>query len=242
VCGASLLPRRRSRVPVAELEHGAAELHACGRLASTASIVPSWARWKAATRPAVAEDRRLPPSSTTRFSTPASSTTRSCSRSPTRSRSNRRFTWRGEVARTSPIDLSAERAWASGQAGSAYSAAVERACKELGAFAPRICHRASDLLLLLSLIRAGRAVALLPDILGADQDDRVAVRSIAEGTLTRTIYTAVRRGSARRPTVIALRRALVAVATRTARLPAHDLPLKLTIGSTPRAANSDATG
>ena len=119
----------------------------------------------------------------------------------------------------------ADRAWASGQAGSAYSAAVERACKELGAFAPRICHRASDLLLLLSLVRAGRAVALLPDILGADEEDRVAVRSIAEGTLTRTIYTAVRRSSARRPTVIALRRALVSVATRTARLPAHDLPL-----------------
>jgi hypothetical protein len=50
------LPSRRLRVLVAELEHAAAELHACGRPASTASIVPSGARWKAAARPAVAED------------------------------------------------------------------------------------------------------------------------------------------------------------------------------------------
>jgi len=119
----------------------------------------------------------------------------------------------------------AGRAWASGQPGSAYSAAVERACNELGAFSPRVCHRASDLLLLLSLVRVGRAVALLPDLLGADRDDKVAVRSIAEGALTRTIYTAVRGSSARRPTVIALRRAVVAVASRAARVPAHDLPL-----------------
>lgn len=119
----------------------------------------------------------------------------------------------------------AGRPWASGQPGSAYSAAVERACKDLGAFAPRVCHRASDLLLLLRLVRIGRAVALLPDILGADQDDKVAVRSIAEGALKRTIYTAVRGSSARRPTVIALRHALAAAASRAARVRAHDLPL-----------------
>ncbi len=128
------------------------------------------------------------------------------------------------VAEVRLADL-AERPWASGQPSSAYSAAVERTCGELGAFAPRVCHRASDLLLLLSLVRVRRAVALLPDILGADQDDRVAVRSIAEGNPTRTIYTAVRGSSARRPSVIALRRQLAAVASCAARVPAHDLPL-----------------
>jgi DNA-binding transcriptional LysR family regulator len=119
----------------------------------------------------------------------------------------------------------AERPWASGQAGSAYSAAVDRACKELGGFAPRIRHRASDLLLLLSLVRAGRAVALLPDILGADHDTSVAVRPIAEGALTRTIYTAVRSSSSRRPSIVALRRTLADVANTPRELGHICLPL-----------------
>ena len=95
--------------------------------------------------------------------------------------------------------------------------AVERVCRERGGFAPRVLHRASDLLFLLSLVRVGQAVALLPDLLGAEQDERVAVRSIVGGDLTRTIYTVVRAGSARRPSVIALRRALAAVALDEAR-------------------------
>jgi DNA-binding transcriptional LysR family regulator len=109
-------------------------------------------------------------------------------------------------------DLS-DRPWASGRVDDAYSAAVERTCRERGGFAPRVLHRASDLMLLLSLVRVGRAVALLPDLLGADRDDSVAVRSIDGGDLSRTIYTVVRASSAHRPTVIALRRALAAVAS-----------------------------
>jgi DNA-binding transcriptional LysR family regulator len=119
----------------------------------------------------------------------------------------------------------ADRAWAMGQAGSSYAAAVERLCKERGAFTPRISHRASDLLLLLSIVRTGRAVAMLPDILGAEHDDRIAVRSIAEGKLTRTIYTAVRSGSSRRPTVVVLRRVLKEVARRAPRVLASETTL-----------------
>ena len=66
--------------------------------------------------------------------------------------------------------------------------AVERVCRERGEFAPRVLHRASDLLFLLSLVRVEQAVALLPDLHGAEQDERVAVRSIVGGDLTRTIY------------------------------------------------------
>jgi DNA-binding transcriptional LysR family regulator len=108
-------------------------------------------------------------------------------------------------------DLS-DRSWASGPVAGNYSEAVERVCRERGAFAPRILHRASDLVFLLNLVRVGRAVALLPDLLGADRYEGVSVRSIVGGDLTRTIYTVVRASSARRPTVIALRRALAAVA------------------------------
>jgi DNA-binding transcriptional LysR family regulator len=118
------------------------------------------------------------------------------------------------LAQASDVRLAdlARRPWASGQAGSAYAEAVERACREVGGFEPRIWHRASDLLLLLSLVRAGRAVALLQDILGADRDDSVAVRPIAGHTLKREISTLVRTSSSQRPTIIALRTALAEVA------------------------------
>lgn len=102
----------------------------------------------------------------------------------------------------------AERRWASGQEGSVYSDAVEAACRRDGNFVPHIAHRASDLLLVIHLVAAGQAVALLPDLIAADEDPRVAVRAIAGKTLTRTIYTAVRRSSTQRPAVSTLRRAL----------------------------------
>jgi DNA-binding transcriptional LysR family regulator len=121
-------------------------------------------------------------------------------------------------------DLS-DRPWASGPADGIYSVAVERVCRERGGFTPRVLHRASDLMLLLSLVRIGRAVALLPDLLGADQDERVAVRSIVGGDPTRTIYTVVRAGSARRPSVIALRHSLAAVALHESRPPVRKLLL-----------------
>jgi len=108
-------------------------------------------------------------------------------------------------------DLS-DRPWASGPVASNYSAAVERACRERGAFAPRVLHRAGDLMFLLNLVRVGRAVALLPDLLGAEQHEGVSVRSIVEGDPTRTIYTLVRTSSVQRPSVIALRAALAAIA------------------------------
>jgi DNA-binding transcriptional LysR family regulator len=102
----------------------------------------------------------------------------------------------------------AEHRWASGKEGSVYANAVEAACRRAGNFVPRIAHRASDLLLVIRLVAAGQAVALLPDLIAADQNPRIAVRTIAGERLTRNIYTAVRRSSTRRPAVSAVRRAL----------------------------------
>jgi DNA-binding transcriptional LysR family regulator len=119
----------------------------------------------------------------------------------------------------------ADRPWAAGFPEDQYSVAVDRLCRERGGFAPRVLHRASDLMFLLSVVRVGRAVALLPDLLGAEQDERVVVRSIVGGDLTRTIYSVVRTGSARRPSVIALRRALAAVARTEDRASVRDVLL-----------------
>jgi DNA-binding transcriptional LysR family regulator len=102
----------------------------------------------------------------------------------------------------------ADRSWASGQKGSSYTDAVEAACRRHGSFVPHVAHRTSDLLLLISLVGARRAVAILPDLSGADRNPRVAVRPIAGARLGRKIYTGVRRSSRQRPAVLALRRAL----------------------------------
>jgi DNA-binding transcriptional LysR family regulator len=102
----------------------------------------------------------------------------------------------------------AERRWATGQESSVYAVAVEAACRRDGGFVPRIAHRASDLLLLIDLVAVGQAVALLPDLIAADQNPRVAVRALTGKRLTRKIYTAVRRSSKQRPAITTLRRAL----------------------------------
>jgi DNA-binding transcriptional LysR family regulator len=102
----------------------------------------------------------------------------------------------------------ADRDWASGEPGSSYSNAVDSLCRELGAFTPRTRHRARDLILVLRLVEAGRAVALLPEILTDEAGEGVAIRRLHESTPARRIYTAVRSGSAASPSVIAFRRAL----------------------------------
>jgi DNA-binding transcriptional LysR family regulator len=98
--------------------------------------------------------------------------------------------------------------WACGSPPSAHDRLVHHACRALGGFTPDVRHRSTDLLVLLALVRAGHAVTLLPDLVGADADPTLAVRDLAEGALTRTVFTAVRRASAGRPALGAVRAAL----------------------------------
>ncbi|RZQ63440.1 LysR family transcriptional regulator [Amycolatopsis suaedae] len=113
-------------------------------------------------------------------------------------------------AGTGPLALSAlaDSPWAVGLAGSAYTDTVFAACAELGGFQPDARHHTTDLLMILALVRAGQAVALLPDLLGADGDLALSVRPVRGGSVERTIYTAVRAGSVHRPGVVELRAAL----------------------------------
>jgi DNA-binding transcriptional LysR family regulator len=99
-------------------------------------------------------------------------------------------------------------AWACGHPPSAHDRVVQRACRALGGFSPDIRHRSTDLLVLLALVRGGQAVTLLPDLVAADGDPTLAVRDIAEGRLTRRVFTAVRVGAAERPPVAAVMDAL----------------------------------
>jgi DNA-binding transcriptional LysR family regulator len=114
-----------------------------------------------------------------------------------------------------PVSLAALRdePWAVGKEGTRFAELVIRACRSLGGFEPDIRHRSNDLLMLLALAAAGQAVTLLPDLVRIDREPNVAARDLAEAPLIRTVFAAIRRGSARRPALLALRAALRATVT-----------------------------
>jgi DNA-binding transcriptional LysR family regulator len=109
-----------------------------------------------------------------------------------------------------PVALAALKGepWAVGKDDSAYAELTIRACRALGGFEPDVRHHSNDLLMLLALVANGQAVTLLPDLVGAGREPSVVTREIAEARLTRTVFGAIRRGSARRPALNALRAAL----------------------------------
>jgi DNA-binding transcriptional LysR family regulator len=107
-----------------------------------------------------------------------------------------------------PLAELREETWAAGKENGDYAELTVRACRTWGGFEPEIRHRSNDLMILLALVAAGQAVTLLPDLVHAERDPAVAVRDIAEGRLRRTVFSAIRRGSTRRPALIALRAAL----------------------------------
>jgi DNA-binding transcriptional LysR family regulator len=106
----------------------------------------------------------------------------------------------------------AEAPWACGPPPSAHDELVQRACRVLGGFSPDVRHRSTDLVVLLALVRTGHAVTLLPDLVHAEGDSTLAVRDLAEGPLTRRVFTAVRAATAERPALAAVRSALRAAA------------------------------
>jgi DNA-binding transcriptional LysR family regulator len=115
-----------------------------------------------------------------------------------------------------PVRLAAlaEAPWACGPPPSAHDKLVQRACRVLGGFTPDVRHRSTDLLVLFTLVRAGHAVTLLPDLVRAEDDSTLAVRDLAEGPLTRLVFTAVRAATAERPALAAVRASLREAALR----------------------------
>jgi DNA-binding transcriptional LysR family regulator len=112
-----------------------------------------------------------------------------------------------------PLAALRDEPWAVGKEGTRFSDLALQACRALGDFEPDVRHRSNDLLILLALVAAGQAVTLLPDLVRIDREPHVAARDVAEAPLTRTVFAAIRRGSARRPALLALRAALRATAT-----------------------------
>jgi DNA-binding transcriptional LysR family regulator len=117
---------------------------------------------------------------------------------------------RHEALRTKgPLRLASLRdhAWASARAGTAYADMCDRVCRSLGGFEPDIRHRAYDMGLLLDLVARGYA-AILPALGHPEGDRRVEVRPIADGTVSRAIFVAVRASDRARPSTAAVVEAL----------------------------------
>jgi DNA-binding transcriptional LysR family regulator len=122
-----------------------------------------------------------------------------------------------------PIHELGDACWAAAPPPGAHNRLVNHACQVLGGFTPDIRHQSTDLLVLLTLVRGGHAVTLLPDLVRADEDPTLALYDIAEGPLTRVVFTAVRTAAADRPALTAVRAALHDAATTNAS-PAHASP------------------
>jgi DNA-binding transcriptional LysR family regulator len=106
----------------------------------------------------------------------------------------------------------AREVWAAPRAGTAFTDSMVRACRALGGFEPDARHRSNDLAVLEQLVAAGAAVALLPSLGRPGRMPGVVVRRVAEAPLERSIFLAMRRGSAGRAALAAVAEALRAQA------------------------------
>jgi DNA-binding transcriptional LysR family regulator len=114
-----------------------------------------------------------------------------------------------------PLAQLAGEHWSTGHPQMGWEDMTERTCRERGGFAPDIRHRANDANVSLSLVAAGQAVALLPDLPLRGRPAGVTVHSIAGGPIRREIFAATRGADAVRPSTQAV---LAAVRSEVARL------------------------
>ena len=115
-----------------------------------------------------------------------------------------------------PLSELAGEAWTTGHAGMGWEEVTQRTCRGLGGFDPDIRHRTNDATISLALVARSRAVTMLPGFVMADRHPGVAVRRIAEGSVSRTIFAATRVADSARPSTQALLAAIRATAVSAA--------------------------
>src|SRR5215203_760451 len=98
--------------------------------------------------------------------------------------------------------------WAGGELGTAWNDMIKRACRNHGGYDPDVRHHVDDVRLILSLVAGRGAVGLVPALGLHNEIEGFVWRPPAEGRLERRIFTAVRRGTAGRPALQAVRDAL----------------------------------
>ena len=106
----------------------------------------------------------------------------------------------------------ADTPWCTAGPDTLFGDMLTRTCRAAGGFEPDIPYRADDVQILLQMAAEGHAAALVPSLGRPGSEPRVVVRPIAGVELERSIFAAVRRGSAGRPTIAAVIEALRAQA------------------------------
>jgi DNA-binding transcriptional LysR family regulator len=94
--------------------------------------------------------------------------------------------------------------WATGHAGMGWDQMTHRTCRELGGFDPDVRHRTNDATVSVALVARGLAVTMLPDLPLPGCHPGIALRPIAEGSVSRAIFAATRTSDAARPSTRAL--------------------------------------
>ena len=113
------------------------------------------------------------------------------------------------VARTDPaerLDDLRDRAWVMEPEGTAARQWATQQCRAVG-FEPDVRFEMADLTAHARLVASGHAVGMIPDLVFAGEDPPVRLVDLP-GEPRREVFTAVRRGTADRPGVRAVRGAL----------------------------------
>lgn len=136
------------------------------------------------------------------------------------------------AAAGTPVSLPTLRdlAWATADEGTAYADMFVRLCRAVGEFEPDVRFRDNDFGVLLALAAEGHAATILPALGRPHLDDRVAVRTLSEGSFPRRIFLAIRAADRPRPAITALVDALQQAAEHSSSSPR------------PRRLPSDARG
>ncbi|MFE0654609.1 LysR family transcriptional regulator [Streptomyces sp. NPDC059534] len=109
----------------------------------------------------------------------------------------------------SPIDLRelAGAPWITAPPQTACGDAVLQACRSAG-FTPQVRHTFTDFSAMIALAASSGHTVLIPHIAAAHLPPTLTARPVTDNTLTRTIETAVRHGTAHEPTIAACLTAL----------------------------------
>ena len=102
--------------------------------------------------------------------------------------------------------------WVMEPRGAASRHWAEQACRSAG-FEPDVRFETADLQAQIRLIESGNAVALMPDLVWTGRGTSAQLLDLP-GKPHRTVFTSVRRSSAKRPAILAAREILAATANR----------------------------
>jgi DNA-binding transcriptional LysR family regulator len=124
-----------------------------------------------------------------------------------------------------PLAELAGEPWATGHPGMAWDEMTRRTCRELGGFEPDVRHRTNDATVSVALVGRGLAVTMLPDLALPGRYPGVALRTIAERSVSRAIFAATRAADAARPSTRALLAAVRGVSQKRPVQPSATIPV-----------------